>query len=362
MKILLLADPEANHTIKWANALSEKGFEILVFGLSTYNKKEYNKKIKIISYPIFGKLKYLTTSSFTKAIYLRALPKLKRIIKEFKPDILHAHYASSFGLLAAMTTFHPFIISAWGTDIFGFPRTSVIHKNLLKYSLSKADRILSTSHIMAEEIKKYSKNYVHITPFGIDTDIFKPAGNEPKNSITIGTVKTLEPTYGIDILLKTFAEVKKNIGDKIAINLMIVGEGSQKQELINLSRKLNIERWTSFVGHVPYSRINQIHQKMDVELFLSREESFGVSVLEASACGIPVITTNIGGFREIVEKDVTGYLVERDDYLSASEKLFKLILNEKLRVDMGKAGRQFVQKNYELSDCVEKVISIYRTI
>ncbi|MCD7873784.1 MAG: glycosyltransferase, partial [Acidaminococcaceae bacterium] len=151
---------------------------------------------------------------FFKIRYLEALLLLKKVIKIFQPDIIHAHYATSYGLLGALVGFHSYIISVWGSDIFDFPNISLFHKNIIKYNFFKADIILSTSNVMAEEIQKYTSKGIKVTPFGVDINEFKPLNVDSifkPNKIVIGTIKTLEEKYGIEYLIRAFSIVKKEI-------------------------------------------------------------------------------------------------------------------------------------------------------
>jgi len=160
MKILLLADPASSHVVKWANGLHEKGLEVSIFGVSAYDPTQYNDGIKIDLFTIPQFIKWQTIGNFLKATYLLALPRLRKKIKKFKPDIVHAHSVSSYGLLGALSGFHPFAASVWGSDIYNFPQKSDFFKKIIVYNLKKADMIFSTSKVMAEETKKiYKQKY-----------------------------------------------------------------------------------------------------------------------------------------------------------------------------------------------------------
>src|SRR5690606_14690363 len=113
--------------------------------------------------------------------------------------ILHAHYATSYGLIGALSGFKPFVLSVWGADVYDFPRRSKLHKKLFQYNLKKADLILSTSEIMRNELKKYTAKEVLVTPFGVDTSVFckKDIAEKDNSVINIGTIKSLEEKYGI---------------------------------------------------------------------------------------------------------------------------------------------------------------------
>jgi glycosyltransferase involved in cell wall biosynthesis len=218
MKILILADPSSSHTIKWVNTLHRRGINVFLFGLSKYDQTQYDDGIRIESLQTPDSIKAKLDGDFLKLMYLAAFPKLKKIIRTFKPDILHAHYAASYGVIGAFTGFHPFILSVWGIDILTFPKNSVLHKKMIEYSLKKADNVLATSSYLAKETNKYTNKDILITPFGIDTEEFKPKIVDPifmEDDIVIGTIKSMERKYGIEYLIKSFSIVKKNINIKI---------------------------------------------------------------------------------------------------------------------------------------------------
>ena len=257
MKVLLLSDPSNSHTIKWANSLVDKGVDVFLFGLSAYDPSPYHPSIKIESLNTPNSIKQKLNGNFLKSIYLLKLPQLKKIIRSFKPDIVHSHYASSYGLLGALSGFHPFIVSVWGIDVYIFPNISFIHKFITKYVLNKAEIICSSSNTMAEETKKFTNNKVRVIPFGIDINTFKPANVKSlfsDDSIVIGTVKHLEYKYGLEYLIKAFLLLVKKYPD-FPIKLLIVGGGSMKNQLQALLKELGIEDKTIFTGAVEHSSI-----------------------------------------------------------------------------------------------------------
>ena len=179
MKLILLSNPNSVHTIKWAKSLSKNGIDIVIFGFGNLTVNDYDN-ISNIEVKSLDESITRNEGAFNKIKYLKAVPIIKKLIKNFNPDIVHAHYASSYGLIGALCGFHPFIVSVWGSDVFSFPKKSFLHKFILKYTLNKADKLLSTSHVMVKETKKYTKKEIVVTPFGINIDKFKPAHVFPK--------------------------------------------------------------------------------------------------------------------------------------------------------------------------------------
>lgn len=363
MNILLLADPNSVHTIKWATSLAEKSINIFIFGIGSLTVDSYDK-YKNIGIQTLNQVVTNDEGVAGKIKYLNALPTIKKIIKYFQPDIMHAHFATSYGLLGALSSFSPFVLSVWGSDVFSFPNKSLIHRSLLKFNLKKADRILSTSVVMSRETEKYTSKEITVTPFGINLEQFKSKDAESifsENDIVIGTLKSLDERYGIDILLLAF-KIIVNRNPELPLKLLIVGGGPLDDKLKNLAIELKIEDRTVFTGPVPFEKIANYHNQMTVTVFVSNSESFGVAVIEASACEKPVVVSNVGGLPEVVEDGVTGFIVPPSDPESTAAAIEKLILDKELRARMGKAGRERVKRLYEWNSNVEQMIDIYNNV
>lgn len=364
MRVLLLSDAHSIHTIKWAKSLSELGIEIGIFSLNRLSDNPYNGYKRITVFYFQDDNCHNRSSSFKKLSYLKSIGYVKRIIKDFKPDIVHAHYASSYGLVGALTGFHPYIISVWGSDVYDFPNVSLLHKEVLKYNLKKADRILSTSHVMAKETKKYTDKDVYVTPFGIDLNVFKPMKVKSlfgENDIVIGTIKTLEEKYGIEYLIRAFELVKRR-NPNLHLKLLIVGGGSLDAYLKELTQKLGIASDTIFTGKIPHEMVPVYDNMLSVSVSVSNSESFGVAVIEASACGIPVVVSNVGGLPEVVENQITGMIVPPRNPKITAEAIECFVLDPVLRKKVGKAGRTRVKRLYDWNSNVREMLKIYRSI
>ena len=234
--------------------------------------------------------KYKKRTLLSKINYFKSISILKKTYRNFSPDIVHSHYASSYGLMGTFLNHSPYYVSVWGSDVFTFPKHSFISKYLLKRVFRKSDKIFSTSHIMAKEIGLYTKKKVAVIPFGVDTEIFKPHKRNKTNKIVIGYIKSIEKIYGIDLLIKAFSVAIK---ENNQLELKIIGDGTIKQKMKDLVSELKLGNSVQFSGWIAYDHIALEYQNIDIFVNPSRFESFGVSVLEASSCGIPVITTNV---------------------------------------------------------------------
>ncbi len=363
MKILILSDANNIHTIRWVSSLADRGIEILLFSLPTCTVDAYDVFTNVM---VVGCQKGMskTAGIVVKLKYLTVLSVLKKEIKKFNPDIVHAHYATSYGLLGALSGFSPFVLSVWGSDVFEFPVKSFLHKKILEFNLSRTDKILSTSNVMAVETNKYSNKNIEITPFGIDLNIFKKKKVErlfSENAIVIGTVKSLEKIYGIRYLIKGFILLVEKYPE-LPLKLLIVGRGTQEQKLKSMCKKANILDKTIFTGHIKHKEVPRYLNMLDVSVSVSDNESFGVAVIEASACCCPVIVSNVGGLPEVVADGVTGIVVPRRDEKGLMLALEKLIFDAGLRKKMGLAGRKKVALDYDWDKNVTQMHTIYKKL
>jgi len=361
-KVLLLGDINSPHIQKWVVSLAAKGVEIGLFSLHKKNSDWFKDK-KNITILYTPKDNANIPPAISKALFPFALPALKRTIKQFKPDILHAHYASSYGFLGALSGFHPFILSVWGSDVFDFPKIGPIYKRILKFNLDKADVICSTSHIMEEEIKKYTHKNISVIPFGIDLNVFKPFYAHhvfKEDTIVIGTIKALEKKYGIEYLIDAFALLLKRLKG-YPLKLLIVGKGSLNDELKERMKNLGIAGDTVFTGFIQPVEIPFYQNMLTISVFPSIDdsESFGVAAVEAMACEKPVVVTDVGGLPEVVENGVTGLVVPHANAEKLADAIEKLVTDEELRNKLGKQGRIRVEKLYNWEDNLASMITIY---
>ena len=357
MKICYLADINSAHTHKWLGYFKSKGYDIHVISLGNGEYEGVTVHCLDVTDNVMKK-----SSDKNKLQYFNKIKRVKELVREIKPDILHAHYATSYGLLGALTNYHPYIISAWGSDVYDFPIKSPIHKMMLKYNLKKADYIFSTSNVMKDETRKYTDKDIEVTPFGVDINKFIPKRIE-KDEVVIGTIKTLEEKYGIQYLVKAF-RLLKDRNPNINLKLRIGGRGSQEEYLKDLCKELNIDNDVTFLGFVNSDEVVKEFQNFDIAVFPSTldSESFGVAAVEAESCGTPIVVSDVGGLMESTKPGVTSLVAKKANVEDLADKLDVLVKDGELRIKMGSAARKFVEDNYSLRDNFDYVDSLYKKI
>lgn len=361
LRVLIMSDSANDHTKRWVRATAERGIEVMLFSLNDKDKEFYSQfnNVHFHGFTVFSAIKNKRKNgAFEKLRYLKTVSALKKCIKEFKPDILHAHYASSYGLLGSYAKFSPYVISVWGSDVYSFPRVSPIHRYILRCNFRKADILLSTSNCMASEASLYTNKKFGITPFGIDVDKFVPiAPFKGKDEFVVATVKNLAHVYGVDTLIEAFALVCGKMPGK-NIRLLIAGGGEIAPHEARCN-ELGIADKVTFLGKVPNDTIPELLANVDVFAALSRKESFGVAALEAMSCGKPVVVSDADGFKEIIEDGKDGFIVPKENPEAAADKILSLLNDSELMANVGRAARESVVAKYSWRVSVDTMMDIY---
>lgn len=361
MKILFIAPANSIHTVRWVNALAERGHEMHLACLINHKNMNHDLNDAVTAYelPIPG----------TKGYYLNAL-KLRKLAAQIKPDVINVHYASGYGTLMRMAGLKQTLLSVWGSDVYEFPYQGRLQMHIIRKNLRSARAIASTSHCMADQTRAILKEEreIAVTPFGVNLPEYQEMKKTTSDTMLIGCIKTLEQKYGINYLIKAIRiliddlqkENKHDIAKKIRCR--IYGDGSQKAMLQKLIEDLKLENVVTLMGKIPHEQVPSTLAEMDIFCVLSEYESYGVAAVEASAAGLPVVVSDAPGFKEIIDNSVTGIVVEKKSPEKAAEALKKLVLNDKLRDSMGKEGRKRVEKLYDWNLNVSYMEELYHTL
>lgn len=337
-KIFFFADANSNHTRKWVDFFLEKHFTIKIFCFyPVQDNWGIEKNVEIVSFFKDNKVSLVKKLSYVFSIF-----QAKKELNSFNPDFINVHYASSYGMIAAFASPNKYFLNFWGSDVFVFPKSNIITKYLLKYIISRSKKIFSSSKIMTEEIKKYTTKKIHTIPYGVDTKkYFAYSKLKESKNIKIGVVKTLSPIYRIDLAIEAIK--KLNFEGEFKFELHIVGDGNEKKKLLNISDENII-----FHGKLKQNKVADFLNTLDIYLNTTEFESFGVSTIEAMACGIPVVAHGVGGAKEIIEHNKDGILYTPNNIENICEAILSLLKNKSLKENVIKNARSKVENLYNI--------------
>jgi glycosyltransferase involved in cell wall biosynthesis len=214
-----------------------------------------------------------------------------------------------------------------------------------------------------------SRDRLKIIPSGVDCDHYRAANSAERegararlgiarDEFLVGTLGMLEERKGHRYLIEAIATLNSKRGEASRIKCAIAGDGAMRKELANLAEELGIARDILFLGMVGDSR--QLLVALDVFVFPSIKEGLGVALLEAMACGLPVIATRAGGIIEVVEDQLSGLLVSPRDAASIADAIASLASDAARRSQLGAAAGVRVSENFSMDAMTRKTIDLYR--
>jgi rhamnosyl/mannosyltransferase len=295
------------------------------------------------------------------------------LIKKINPDIIHLHVPNpwfEFNLFLysllnkkakIIVTYHSDVIFYTPFHFFGEMLRRFYLFPLLKFS----KKIIATSQNYVEDsaILKNFRNKVKIIPLGVDIKKFKPLKLKKQKKKVLLFLGRLFPYKGLEYLLQAIKIVSEKRKDFI---LYIVGEGKLRKKLEGMTKILKIENFVKFTGKVPDEQAVKYYNLCDIFILPSihKSEAFGISQLEAMACGKPIISTNLKGSAVpwVNQHMKTGLIVEPKNSKALAEAIIYLLENEKLRKRMGMNARKRVLKYFTLQRMIRDIFKVYREI
>jgi len=218
-----------------------------------------------------------------------------------------------------------YIVRVGGPDIPGFEeRYKTIYKiisPIIKLIWKKSKLLVTKCETEYEMIKAINKNLKIETIYnGIDIDKYYPKKKKIELPLNIICSARLIKRKGQDILIKAVAKLKE---EDIIYNVNLIGYGDETSEYQNLTKKLDIEKQILFSGYIEREKMLKEYQKADIFVLPSYNEGMSNALLEAMACGLPVIVTNVGGTKELVEEGKNGYIFNTGN----EKKLYEILKN-----------------------------------
>ena len=277
-------------------------------------------------------------------------------IKEINPDIVHSQsmWTSIPGYMAKKVLKKPYVLYCRGSDVY---LSAMPLKLIEKKMIKNADAVIGLTDDMKRVIQKKYDRDVFVIPNGIDVLKFKNNSKHKSASESrlILYVGRLHPVKGIKYLIQSMTKIiERNPNAK----LLIVGEGEDKNKLVQLVRDLNLSDYISFKEHVLNDEIPQIMSSADIFVLPSLSESFGIVLIEAMACGLPIVATNVGGIPSIVKDNINGFLVDTKNSDMISEKVLCLLNNYSLMHGIAETNKKSALK-YNWSNTAKSLEDVY---
>ncbi len=294
-RLLLLGNASQVHLQRWAAYFKDTGYD--VFTVSLEPALEFPTRFQRLRMPGF-------LPGFIR--YPLAVPRVRDIIATYKPHIINAHFLPNYGLIAALINRTPWIYSSWGSDIMVLPEKSFLHMKRTQFVLARASFITSDADVMTKRLVDLgvSPGRILTVPFGVDAEKFSPSATGVENEKPrIVSCRKLEKVYSVKTLIQAFPAVKAELPDA---TLTIAGEGSLKKKLIAEAKEMGDTDDILFVGDVDHDKVPTLLREHNIYVSTALSDTTSVSLLEAMACGLYPVVTDIPANREWIIDGTNG--------------------------------------------------------
>ncbi len=346
-----------------SQGLAERGNEVVVFTSNIPKGRSY-EILDGIKIHRSSNLFTIFNDPFTPGVIIGLLKEDYDLIHLHLPDPFYSIFALIASILRKkplIVTYHADIIKdEWYHKPFKF-----IYNFFLYFVLRHSRKIIATTpnYVEGSSILRRFKNKIEIVPNFVDTEKFNPGVdgsrirrlynlNEKKIILFIGR---LVPYKGVEYLIRAFAEVKKELDNSA---LVIVGDGPLKKKLKNLAENME----DVYFVNPDDNDIPLYYSSCDVFVLpsVTRQEAFGISLIEAMACGKPVIAINISGMPYIVGD--AGIVIEPKNAAALRDAILKILSDKKLAGELGKRARDRVEENFTSNIAVDKIERVYISV
>ena len=355
MKVLLITTHInfggiSSYTFSLAKALIKNGHEVVCASSSGEMLPLFNRNgIRTIHIPI-------NTKSELNPLIIMSLVRLLMLNRTEKFDVIHAHtrvtqvlasYLSKITKIPYVTTCHGFFRRNFGRQLY-----PCWGKRVIAISEAVKKHLLIDFYVKEEKIRMVH-NGIDIEQFRIQAKRSDP----DYKTRTVGIIARLSTVKGHQYLIEAMAEV---LGEFDDARLFIFGQGRIKYELIDQAKSLKISEKVFFLPSV--SNTAEVLQEIDIFVMPSVQEGLGLSILEALACGVPVVASNVGGIPSIIKHDVSGLLVEPGNSMALAGAIMRVMEDRNLATRLGIKGRQEVEERFNLGNMAADIEKVYNEV
>jgi len=291
------------------------------------------------------------------------------IAREKQADLIHAHWSLPQGLMGiagGRLSGIPCVTTVHGSDVYGLrhPLFKILNSMVIRHS----DACTANSTATARKVREISgRKDIEIIPMGFDPEVFTPLDSRnipgPKREKTLLYVGRLIDWKGVDSLIKALPLVQRRFPET---RLLLIGDGPQRAELMGLCRDLGIEESVKFMGEIPQDLLPEYYSSAQAFVLPSivnekgETEGLGLVLLEAMACGTPVIGSDVGGIPDIIKNGNTGLLAKPRDPEDLADKIMTVMADKKLAEELSSRASRYITENFSWDSIADRFLKLYQ--
>ena len=369
LKILYFSKNYTPHDYRFLSSLSKTQHEVFYLKLEANQRQTEDR-------PVPSNVQQILWKGGQREFRWSDLPRLtfdlRRIIKEIKPDLIHAGPIQTCAFIAMLSGFRPILTMCWGYDLAQDADCNSWMKWVTRYTLKRSAYFTSDAQFTREKAVEFgmSSEWTVVFPWGVDIKHFSPQNASDSNrkskianpkSITLFCNRTWESIYGVDVLAKAFVKVAASNPN---VNLVLLGGGSQGARIRQILMNGGVLDRVHFGGQVTYNDLPRWYQMADIYISPSHVDGSSVSLMEALASGLPCLVSDIPGNKEWISEGENGWLFHDGNVDDLAKKILQAIKNRRSFKKIGEAARKTAEhkadwkKNFgKLLEAYEKALS-----
>jgi glycosyltransferase involved in cell wall biosynthesis len=369
MRVCILGDASSVHVARWVSFFAKEGHDVSVITLRDETESRI-RDIGNIQVHYMGSMTIAGRSRSRLSAFLNA-GRVKAVLKQVRPQVLHAHEFVIYGSLAAFMDYHPLMISAWGSDVLfpdGEPR---VRKALIRRAVRKAELLHCEGPKAREAMIRMGADpsKIAVIPFGVDTEKYSSAKKSTRLGTALGwgdafiifNLRGLRyPLYGGETLVKAIPMVVKEIP---SAKFVLGGEGRLAQEFREMAKEAGVLEHLSMPGAIPDDELPEYYASADLYVSVSLSDSgLAASTAEAMSSGVPVIVTDDVDNREWVKDRENGFLIPPRDHQLLAKRIIELAKDRQMGLDMGRRNREIILEKDNRDIVLREVAALYERL
>lgn len=304
-----------------------------------------------------------------KPFQWKALPSLwadlRKVLARLKPDVVHAGPIQSAAFLAALSGFQPLVSMSWGSDLLVDADRTRWMKWVTRYTLHHTRVLVGDCQAVRQKAESlgFPGERVALFPWGVDLRHFVPglAGDLRRRlgweeAFILLSLRSWEPIYGVDLLVRAFTRAAQQIPD---LRLLLLGGGSQAGLLRQLLTQTDLNDRVYFGGHIGQGDLPDFYRAADLYLSASHSDGSSVSLMEALACGLPALVSDIPGNKEWITPDVQGWLFPDGNEDTLVESILQAYRQRGRLSEIGKAARRLAEQRADWTENSKVLLKAY---
>jgi glycosyltransferase involved in cell wall biosynthesis len=360
VKIIYFSLGYTTHDHRFLKSISEGGHEVFYVRLENIARPVEDRAIPPNIHQVIWK-------GGREPFRWSNLPKLtldfRRLTREIKPDLIHAGPIQTCAFIAILSGFRPVLTMSWGFDLM-----EDVHKNwwmerISNYVLSNSTYFTSDANITRDKAVAHgmNPNRTIVFPWGVDLQHFqpKPSTVHRPSSTVLFCNRSWEPRYGVDVLAKAFVKVAAS---RPEVSLMLLNGGSQSAAIRQILQSGGVLERVYFGGQVSQTDLPNWYHRADLYISPSHVDGSSVSLMEALACGLPCLVSDIPANKEWVSEGENGWLFEDGNADMLAEKILCAIKDRKSLAKIGNASRAIAEERADWKKNAMKLMQTYETI